>query len=475
MSLSLNGECPGIGSGEKPDPGDEPKARFQAGEERGEWRRMGRATLIVTGLILAGRLVAGVREIAVAYVFGVNPVLDVYLLVFLAAMFLQTALSGALQISLVPRFVQVCSRSGFEAGRALFHGVAVRFLAGLGGVLILTALICVPLFHFLPPVAGAAERDLAWRLLGILLAASFAGGCSTVGSSMLNARGQFLVPGLASILNPVLSLGFFLVMHAAWGIRALAWGAFAGYVMELTVVGYALHRERLLSGFQRTVPGEETRHVFQQFLYVLGGSFIMGQTALVDQLMAAFLGPGNVSVLVYGGRVPTLILTVLAGALSTVLLPHFARSGAKDWMLSFRQLQLVGRMILLFSLPLVVGLVLGAEPMTRLLFCRGQFSNQDVQAVAGVTAFLSLQIPFYLSSIVAARFLSGCGRNQCLLWVSVANLIVSAVGDYVLMHYLGVAGIALCTVLIYLLALLMIMGIIRRVIDSIKTPPAQEA
>jgi putative peptidoglycan lipid II flippase len=60
----------------------------------------------------------------------------------------------------------------------------------------------------------------------------------------------------------------------------------------------------------------------------------------------------------------------------------------------------------------------------------------------------------FVSSIFFVRVLSALRRNDVLLYIAIGGVLTNAVLDYVLMQWLGVAGIALATSLVYVAAAL---------------------
>src|SRR5262249_56111424 len=68
-----------------------------------------------------------------------------------------------------------------------------------------------------------------------------------------------------------------------------------------------------------------TRQVLRQYAPMIAGSSIMSSTGLVDQSMAAMLGPGSVSMLNYGNKISAVVVSLGAMAVSTAVLPQFSR------------------------------------------------------------------------------------------------------------------------------------------------------
>jgi putative peptidoglycan lipid II flippase len=110
------------------------------------------------------------------------------------------------------------------------------------------------------------------------------------------------------------------------------------------------------------------------------------------------------------------------------------------------------RLIVLITLPLTVGLIYFSEPIVRLLFQRGAFTEADTQLVAWVQALHLLQVPVVVLGILIVRLISALKANRILMWGAGINLIFNVVSNYVFMKWLGVAGIALSTSLMYLVS-----------------------
>jgi len=179
----------------------------------------------------------------------------------------------------------------------------------------------------------------------------------------------------------------------------------------------------------------------------------MGSTSLVAQSMAAMLGPGSVSALAYGSKITMLISGVGSLAVSTAVFPHFSRMVAiGDWDNVRHTLMTYARLIMLISLPLTLGLIYFSEPLVRLLFQRGAFVEADTKLVAWIQALYLLQVPVFVLGMLSVKLISALKANQALMWGSGINLIFNIICSYLLMKWLGIAGIALSVSLMYVVS-----------------------
>ena len=179
----------------------------------------------------------------------------------------------------------------------------------------------------------------------------------------------------------------------------------------------------------------------------------MGSTSLVGQSMAAMLGPGSVSVLAYGSKITALILGVGSIAISTAVLPHFSRMVARaEWDSVRHTLMTYARLIVVITLPVMFILIYFSEPLVRVLFQRGAFTEADTVLVAWVQGLFLLQIPVYVLGMLLVRLISALQANRILMWGAGINLLFNIVCNYFLMKWLGVGGLALSTSLMYLVS-----------------------
>jgi putative peptidoglycan lipid II flippase len=150
---------------------------------------------------------------------------------------------------------------------------------------------------------------------------------------------------------------------------------------------------------------------------------------------------------------------IAASAFSTAALPYLSRMVAQnDWNACRHTLKryLVG--VAATTVPFALLLAAFSKPLVKLLFQRGAFTGADTAVVSWVQVCYSIQIPFYVGSVLFVRFLSSIRRNDVLMYISGINLVLDVVLNLVLMRRWGVAGLALSTSLVYVISFLCVAG-----------------
>jgi putative peptidoglycan lipid II flippase len=272
-------------------------------------------------------------------------------------------------------------------------------------------------------------------------------------SGVLNAGERFVLPAVTPLLTPLVTIVFLEFTAGRWGAFSLAGGALAGSFLEAALLGWSLRGQGLRFSIMWHGIDPALRRVLRQFAPLLGGALLMGSTSVVDQSMAAILAPGSVAALNYANKITTVILSLWATGLGVALLPYFSKMVAEnDWDGCRHTLKRYSLLIASTAVPCAALLMMFSRPLVRVLFQRGAFSPADSELVSWVQVCYALQIPFYVLCILFVRFLSSIGRNEVLMWGSAINLTLDIALNLVLMSWWGVAGIALSTSLVYVVA-----------------------
>ncbi len=400
------------------------------------------------------KLVAGVKELVVAYHFGTSDALDAFLIAFLLLSFAIELVSGSLNAAFIPTYIQVREHEGHDAAQHLSSTIMLSGAVLLIAVSIIFALIAP---YALPIVASGFSPEklsLTTSIYYMLLPCLVLTGLSTTWSAILNSQDRFALVAVTPMLTSVVTLLVLLVLARPWGVYALTAGTVGGSLLEAGVLGWWLRRRGFsLIPHRRHLLTPAVKRVWKQYTPMLVGSFLLGSASFVGQSMAAMLGPGRVSALSYGSKITTLILGIGALSVSTAVFPQFSRMVAVgDWTGVRHTLIVYARLIVLITLPLTLLLIYFSEPLVHVLFQRGAFTEADTQLVTWVQDLYLLQIPVFVLSMLAVRLISALQANRILMWGAAISLAVNIVFNYLLMKWLDVAGIALSTSLMYLVS-----------------------
>lgn len=432
-------------------------------------QRIFKGAFRVAVFLILGKAAGAIKEMAVAYRYGISDAVDAYQFTMTMATWLPVTIVGVLSVVLIPVLVRLRREGGAE------RDVFVSELQGwtlLGGLVLagLTWLAWPYVLAWLGPgLPGAVARmthELLWAFVPVSAILLIAG----ISAARLRAHERHVNTLLDSV-PAVTTLGW--VMLAAAGgdqVGPLLWGTLVGYIIQ--AVWLAWLAARADQGFWGA-PRLSLRSPHWPELMSAAGVMLIGQVAMsfvnpLDQYAAANLGSNANATLGYASRLLSLVLGIGAVSVGRAALPVLAdvqhrgdarraRSMALKW-----SWMMVGAGIA----PVALGWAL-APWGVALLFERGAFTAQNTEAVAGVLRWGLLQLPFYFGVLILVQLLASQNRYRIMALIAVANFLLKAVLNAVLAPRMGTEGIMLATSLMYFLSFVCYTAVaLRPVADS---------
>jgi putative peptidoglycan lipid II flippase len=398
----------------------------------------------VAGLLV--KLIATGKEIVVASVYGRSDAMDAFLAAALVPTLLVNLISESMNQALVPTLIRVREQEGRARAQQLLSASMLcmcLLLAATTGVMALTA------HGFFPLIASRfppAKLQLAIHLFYGLLPIVFITGIATNCTAVLNTLDRFATPALAPAAISLSIIFGAMFLGGRFGIWTMVYATVAGSLLHAIIVMAMMQTRGYSVRLRWYGMNDAVREVAGQYGPVLLSSVVASGGLLVDQSMAAMLPAGSVSALVYANRFVSVVLSLLAGAVSTAMMPHLSQLAAHgDWTGSRQTLRTWARLTAMVSVPVTAVLIGGSRLLVRVALQHGHFGPHDTVVVASVLAMYAVQIPFYVVSRVYYRFLVVARRTDLILYCGILNLGLDVVLNLVLMRRFGVAGIALAT------------------------------
>jgi putative peptidoglycan lipid II flippase len=412
-----------------------------------------RAAIVIGAWSVVAKFAATGKELAVAAWFARSDALDAFLIAMILPTTLVGFIAGSFSGALIPTYIHIRENRGQKAAEELFSNVQVLSLLLL---VVATTVMGLGASYYLPLLGsgfGSAKLLLTRRLLYMLLPFLVLNGTLSVWSSILNASERFTLPALTPVVTPLVVILALLILGRVWGIFAIAVGTIAGGILEVTLLGWAIHAQGISLRPRWHGFSPELRLVVKQYGPMIASALLMGTSPIIDQSMAAMLKSGSVAALSYGNKIVTTIAYLCSAALSIAILPYLSQMVTKkDWSGCRRTLKVYSSLVLSATIPIAIGLIVCSRPLVRLLYQRGAFTTNDTEIVSVVQVFFAILIPFYTWAVLFVRLLSSLNRNDLLAYAAVMNVCLNVLFNFILMRRFGVAGIALSTSLVYLIS-----------------------
>lgn len=410
-----------------------------------------RAAGAISAWTLVSRALGFVRDGLMTHALGLGLVFDAFVIAWTLPNLLRRMFGeGALSAAFVPAYTRARKEHGEEGARSLLAGVT----GGLASALLLLTLVVVGtalLLRIVLDDGDALLPDLVVWLFPYCIPVCLI----AIYSGALQSHGRFGPPARAPVL-----------LNLAW-IAALVWAiavetdkettargvaislALAG-VFQLVSVARPLSRLGQLPRPRWPRAGDGAAKVFRRTIPAALGMSAVQINLMVDQGLAlTLLEEGANSALFLGNRLLQFPYALIAVPLGVAVFPDLARDASDDDLGRLRARHDDAlRLSLWLMIPATAGVMLIAEPLIDVAFRHGEFSSDDVEVTAGVTALAVLSLPAVGATQLAIRGLYALGRTAIPARISALAAALNIALDllFLQVYGFGVLGLVGATV-----------------------------
>ncbi|MCF6180148.1 MAG: murein biosynthesis integral membrane protein MurJ, partial [Geopsychrobacter sp.] len=233
--------------------------------------------------------------------------------------------------------------------------------------------------------------------------------------------------------------------YFAQPIYGLAIGVLIGGVAQLLLQYPVLLRYRVRLRPDFHFAGDAAlKRIAGLMLPGVAGVAIYQVNVIVTRLLASFLPQGSVSYLYYGQRLFEFPQGIFVVSLAQAVLPMMSRHVADGDESAFKDsLYFAIALMVVFTLPAIMGLMVCARPIYSLFFAGGAFDLKALDATSLTLMCYAPGLLFVGLSRVAAQTFYALKDTRTPVLVSFWTLLVNALLGYLLMGPLAYLGLAI--------------------------------
>lgn len=428
----------------------------------------------VTGAgTFASRICGFAREAVAGAVFGLGNITDITSVGLSVANFFRGVFAeNAVDSAFLPTFIHLHRTGRRDAANRLFSSLLTLTVI-LSGAVTAAAVLTMP--FWLGAVApGFAARGIlgdAVLVTRIMFPYLVLVSIAALLSAVLKACNRFAVPAFSSVMFTAGVLAGTLA-YPWFGMAGLGAGVLLGGLGQILIQIPSLRSPEVRGGFGLAFrplvdlrdPG--VRKVGRVTPNILADTSIQKLANVVDKTLATPLGAGAASVLYYGMVVFQLPFGLISQSINTVVLKELSEGQALKDRDFTRRLLAGGINWTVFTLlPVAVAMVVLSEPIVRLLFQYGSFSEAAVLEVALCLRWYAAGLLGWGLTGLAGRFFAARMEQNTNTLTSLAGLALNlAVSISLVRAGAGVAGIAIGTSAAFLGTAALRLAILARVL-----------
>lgn len=369
--------------------------------------KIAKSASMVSVAVMCSRVLGLVREQVMAAFFGAGTAYDAFVVAFRIPNLLRDLFGeGALSAAFVAVFSDYDTNRGEKATWQLANNVLVT-------ISILVSLITLFGIAFAGPLVGLISPDFAkipgkvaltQQLTVIMFPFLVFISCSSVVMGILNSKGRFFIPSMASSFFNLgsivggISLAMILPKFGQPAIVGMAIGTLIGGFLQMAGQFPTLWKTgfRFKPVIDLRDPG--LRRVFTLMVPAVIGLGATQINIFVNTNFASSCAEGSVSWLNYAFRLVQFPIGVFGVAVSIATMPVVSRYAALKDMSGVRETYASAlTMAFCLTIPATAGLYLLAADIIRVIFEHGRFSSFDTARTAEALQYYVLGLFAYAS------------------------------------------------------------------------------
>ena len=342
-----------------------------------------------------------------AVLFGAGYYMDAFVVAFRVPNLLRDLFAeGALSAAFVTVFTDFDQKKGAEATWRLANNILLALTLLLSLITIFGMFFSEEIIRFMAPDFGRIQGKIALtRLLtNIMFPFLILISVAAVVMGILNTKGRFFVPAMASTFFNVGSIGGG-IFCAWWAptfgqppIVGMAVGTLIGGFLQLAIQIPSLKR----CGFEwrphLNLKDQGLRRIMVLMIPAVIGLSATQINIFINTNFAASCVQGSVSWLNYAFRLMQFPIGIFGVAISIATLPVIARQASQGDLKALKSTYVSSlTMAFLLTIPASFGLGFLAKPIIRLIFEHGRFGPLDTLHTAEALAYYAIGLFAYSS------------------------------------------------------------------------------
>ncbi|WML41231.1 lipid II flippase MurJ [Neobacillus sp. OS1-2] len=268
-------------------------------------------------------------------------------------------------------------------------------------------------------------------------------GVNAVYEGYFDSQRKFSFSTFSQTIVVLTTLVFALQFHRSMGIYSVPFGYFIGTVFSFLLKVVVLSPKKMIDWSQK--PEWKEINAFYRIFWPVGVTIAVGQINLtVNMLYASRMGEGVVSNLNYAFRLVTIPQALFGVTIATIIYPFLAKSiSTGDKQLFNRGIEKGLTNMFLLIAPSVAGMMILIEPLVRIVYERGAFTELTTSLTSHYALFYMGSVLFYSIQAVVAKGFYTLGEGSYFMRIGLFSIVLNIISNFIFAKWIGPSGLAL--------------------------------
>jgi putative peptidoglycan lipid II flippase len=406
-------------------------------------------SLIGNGIGRIGGLAA---TIIIAVQYGATHHMDVFYMLFAMVAFFLNLFQGALELSFIPIYSEIRSKSTSETKRFLGSMLLYLLLLTIPFVILIDLLV----WYFGPFFLAGQNQDfihltvrLTWEMSPVIIGVAV----SALFIALFNAERLFMAAGLMPFFPSFGIIIFALLLKEAWGVQALSIGFLFGTMLQIFVMfAYFQRKEFQLEWGRHHSYLSKVLKIASLQTFAL---FLASIMPVMDRVIVSFLlSEGNVTAIENATKLCQIPWSLATVGYINVFFSWWSRKGSEGDLVyvntSFKKLFVLSCVVFI---PISLLLFMGSLPIVKITFGYGKYDEAAIRATSDVFGYFCLGYWAFMLRSILIRFYSVQFSTPIIAKAAIWDFCVHFLILFLFIKKMGIATIGIATMIGYFFSL----------------------
>lgn len=363
-----------------------------------------------------------VRDSLMAAYFGTGIDADAFMLASkIPTTLFDVVIGGVISASFIPIFNEILTKEDKKTASEF----ANKFITLITTATVLIALFGIvfshQLVHFMGPDASEETSALAIQLTAIMFPMIIFTGIAFSFVGILQSYGEYNIPAIISLVSNVAIIIYYILFGKRFGVIGLAVTMIIAWSLQVLIQIPSLIK---LKFRYRPDFRFNDRHIWSAVLLavpMLISTWVQPLYTLINARFASGM-EGAYSSLEYANRLYLIVTGVFSFVVTNLIFPKLSRANAGDNREEANALVMTSfKAIVIVIMPLMLGIIILAKPITAIIYEHGALESSDV--VANALACYAVGMIFLAINEVASKTFFSMKQSLIPMINAIASMV----------------------------------------------------
>lgn len=416
--------------------------------KQSEGKRLLITAVFMSGATMLSKVLGLLRDAMIAANFGTGMEADAFVTATkLPTTLFDMVIGGVISASFIPIYTGLYTNDG-EKSANRFANKFITMIIMITAIITLVGIVFSrPLTGFIAPSYTADKFELTLNLTRIMFPMIIFTGVAFSFVGLLQSRGEFHIPSIISLVSNLVIILYFVIFGGKYGVTGLAVTMVIAWSLQVAVQVPALVKFKYKYIPDFGIKDENIRKALVLAGPMLISTWVQPLSTLITSRLASGID-GAYASLEYANRLYIIVTGVFSFVVTNLIFPKLSKANVTDDKETANALISTSlQAIVLVILPMMVGFMVLATPITSIIYEHGKLDANGVIVVSGALRFYSVgMIGLAVNEIFTKTFFSMRDSKTPMI-TAIVSMAFTVLMAYALFGHMQTNGLALAVAL----------------------------